>query len=520
MNRTGFLIVLTILAFATVGHTQPTDTPPNTLWTQTYGGYNQDKAYSVQQTNDGGYIIAGATQSFGSGNWDFYLVKTDADGNKLWSRTYGGNDLDFAYYTQQTNDGGYIVAGYTTSFGQGGKDFYLVKTDCNGNTLWTRTYGGTSNDICYSAEQTADGGYVLAGCTFSYGMGANDYYLVKTDFQGNPEWTQTYGSTGTEECYDVEQTIDGGYILAGFSAPYGNGSQRAWLVKTDSVGVTIWTAEFDGTGYDYAMSVQQTTGGGYIAAGRTTSFGAINYDYYLIKTDADGNSLWTRTYGGAGIDQGFAVAQSSDGGYIVSGYTTSYGAGDWDFYLVRTDESGESLWTATYGGFSTDECRSIIQTNDGGFVAAGNTGSFGAGSRDFYVVCLASDVSLHVDVSTISESTGGAVNFTLNVGTANANRNYILLGSVTGTEPGTSLPVGQATLPLNWDIFTSLVIDLINTPVFSNFLGKLNGNGSATATFDTIAPLPGTAGLNIHFAYALNNPWNFASNPVGIEIVP
>jgi hypothetical protein len=377
-------MILAILVLTAAGRTQP----PDTLWTQTYGGYNQDKAYSVQQTTDGGYIIAGATQSFGSGNWDFYLVKTDADGNELWSRTYGGYALDFAYYAQQTDDDGYMVAGYTTSYGAGAGDFYLVKTDSEGNTLWTNTYGGSENDYCYSARQTADGGYILGGCTFSYGMGSNDYYLIKTDHGGDLEWSSAYGSTGTEECYDVSQTDDGGYIAAGFSAPYGNGSQRAWLVKTDSLGDTLWTRPYDGHGYDYAMSVQQTYDGGYIAAGRTTSFGALGYDFYLIRTDSSGDSLWTRIYGGSGTDHGYAVSQTSDGGYIVAGYTTSYGAGDWDFYLVRTDALGDSLWTATYGGYSTDECRSVRQTADGGFIAAGNSGSFGVGSRDFYVVRL------------------------------------------------------------------------------------------------------------------------------------
>jgi hypothetical protein len=229
--------------------------------------------------------------------------------------------------------------------------------------------------------------------------------------------------------------------------------------------------------------------------------------------------LWTRTYGGTGIDQGFAVVQTFDGGYIVSGYTTSYGAGDWDFYLVRTDDLGESLWTATYGGLSTDECRSITQTNDGGFVATGNTGSFGAGSRDFYVVRLASDVSLDVDVSTISESTGGVVNFTLNAGTANANRNYLLAGSLSGTDPGTLLPGGLVTIPLNRDWFTDFILARLNTIPFTNFWGTLDASGQGSARLNA-PPIPGWAGVTMHFAFVTSNPWDFASNAVAIEIVP
>jgi hypothetical protein len=367
--------------------------PPDTLWTRTYGGYSQDKAYSVQQTSDGGDVLGGATQSFGAGNWDFYLVKTDANGTAQWTHTYGGVGLDFCYCAQQTADGGYMLAGYTASYGAGSYDFYLVKTDASGNPLWTRTYGGIGQEYCYSAQQTTDGGFILAGCTFSSGAGSNDYYLVKTDSLGNAVWTHTYGTSGTEEAYGVQQTSDGGYIAAGFSAPFGNNSQRVWLVKTNTAGDTLWTRWYDGPGYDYAMSIQQTSDGGYAAFGRTNSYGAGDYDFYLIKTNSNGDSVWARTYGGIGIDQGFAVDQTSDNGYILTGYTTSFGAGGWDYYLVRTDATGNALWTVTYGGISTDEGRSVLQTSDGGFVVAGNTGSFGAGSRDYYLVRLASEAA-------------------------------------------------------------------------------------------------------------------------------
>jgi hypothetical protein len=157
----------------------------NIIWAKTYGGTNSDEAYSVHQTSDGGYIVAGATYSFGAGNYDIFLMKTDANGNVIWAKTYGGTSTDYAYSVQQTSDGGYIVAGYTASFGAGSGDIFLIKTDANGNVQWAKTYGGIGWDLAYSVQQTSDGGYIVAGLTISFGAGNYDIFLIKTDANGN-----------------------------------------------------------------------------------------------------------------------------------------------------------------------------------------------------------------------------------------------------------------------------------------------------------------------------------------------
>jgi hypothetical protein len=260
-----------------------------TSFAKTYGGTNWDWAYSVQQTSDGGYIVAGYTWSFSVGYYDIFLIKTDANGNVIWAKTYGGASFDWATSVQQTSDGGYIVAGATWSFGAGNGDIFLIKTDANGNLQWAKTYGGTFGEYARSVQQTSDGGYIVAGNTSSFGAGAVDIFLIKTDANGNMQWAKTYGGIYTDSATSVQQTSDGGYIVAGATWSFGAGNGDFFLIKTDANGNIIWAKTYGGTSYDLATSVQQTSDGGYIVAGFTTSFGAGYYDIFLIKTDANGN---------------------------------------------------------------------------------------------------------------------------------------------------------------------------------------------------------------------------------------
>ncbi|MFZ8825742.1 MAG: T9SS type A sorting domain-containing protein [Candidatus Caldipriscus sp.] len=203
---------------------------------KTYGGTNTDWVESVQQTSDGGYIVAGTTWSFGAGNGDIILVKIDAYGNVQWVRTYGGTSGDSVYMVLQTSDGGYIVAGYTYSFGAGSRDMLLIKTDANGNLQWAKTYGGGARDDPAFVLQTPDGGYIITGEQESFGAGMDDAYLMKIDMNGNVQWFKTYGGTNTDGAYSVQQTSDGGYILAGWTNSFGAGSYDVFLIKTDANG--------------------------------------------------------------------------------------------------------------------------------------------------------------------------------------------------------------------------------------------------------------------------------------------
>jgi len=360
---------------------------PDTLWTRTFGGPRADHGYSVQQTADNGYIIAGETHSYGAGESDVWLIKTDANGDTLWTRTFGGPDEDKAYSVQQTADNGYIIAGETHSYGAGESDVWLIKTDANGDTLWTKTIGGPHYDDGYSVQQTTDGGYIIAGGTYKFSpLGNWDVYLIKTDASGNTLWTKTFGGTEGDYGYSVQQTTDGGYIIAGYTESYSVGESDVWLIKTDASGNTLWTKTFGGTEKDYGRSVQQTADGGYIIAGYTESYGAGGYDVWLIKTEANGNTLWTKTFGGTDEDKAYSVQQTADGGYIIAGYTASYGAGRYDVYLIKTGADGDTLWTRTFGGTNWDDGYSVQQTADGGYIIAGDTHSYGAGWYDVYLI--------------------------------------------------------------------------------------------------------------------------------------
>ena len=360
-----------------------------TSWWRTYGGGYTDEACSVQQTADGGYIIAGLTTSFGPGDFDVYLIKTSAQGDTLWTRTYGGTRDDWGYSVQQTWDGGYVITGGTESFGPGAPTYsnvYLIKANASGDTLWTRTYGGPNDDDWGNAIQsTPDGGYIIAGYARSFGMGNGDAYLVKTNAEGDTLWTRTHGGAFEDVGNSIQQTSDSGYIITGYTKSFGAGKADVYLIKTDAQGDTLWTRTFGGVDDDVGFSVHQTSDGGYVTAGYVWSFGAGNQDVYLITTSASGDSIWARTYGGQSNDNGRSVQQTADGGYVIAGYTQSFGAGN-DVYLIKCGASGDTLWTRAYGGEGMDCGNSVLETSSGGFIIGGYTHSFGAGNGDVYLI--------------------------------------------------------------------------------------------------------------------------------------
>jgi outer membrane protein assembly factor BamB len=340
-------------------------------WYKTFGGTGGERAECVQQTSDDGFIMVGYTDSYGAGEADVWLIKTDANGNKIWDRTFGGPGSEIGNFVQQTTDGGYVIVGSTSSFGAGCSDIWLIRTDAEGNKLWDKTsidggfgtFGGASCDYGYCVRQTSDGGLIVSG------QNAADVWLIKTDSNGNKLWDRTYGA-GVP--YSIQETVDGGFIIIAGGR----------LIKIDSNGEQLWENKYEHSG---GFSVQQTSDGGFIMTGvkSVESGGAYQYDALLLKTDAYGNVTWERVFGSpVGEDRGQSVQQTSDGGYIVGGITSSYGAGEYDVWVIRTDSDGNKLWDGTFGGSQADEVYSVQQTVDGAYILAGSTLSRGAGYND------------------------------------------------------------------------------------------------------------------------------------------
>jgi hypothetical protein len=342
---------------------------PPVLWERHYGGAEDDKGYSAVQTLDGGYILVGQTSSIGAGSLDVYLVKTDSNGGVIWERAIGGTDEDIGYGVTQTSDEGYIITGSTFSFGAGSNDVYLVKTDANGDTTWTRTFGGANTDHGRTVRQTMDGGYIIAGSTKSTVSGNSRLYLLKTDEGGSLDWSRTYGEGNNGFGHEVHELSGGGFATAGMYYPSPPENRQFYLVKTTAEGDTTWTRGYGGPAIDWGYGLDLVTGGGYILSGYTLGDGT---DAYLIRTDVEGDTLWTRRYGGVAADVGFSIRQCPDGGFIMVGWTESYGSGAEDVYLLKVNADGDFLWSETYGSGGYDKGRSIELTSDGGYVVAGH----------------------------------------------------------------------------------------------------------------------------------------------------
>jgi len=384
---------------------------PELRWMQTYGGSNADKGMAIQPTYDGGYITIGYTASYGPGNYDLWLLKTDKMGDTLWTRTYGGGSDDYGYAVQQTRNGGYIMTGSTVPSGATYEDLWLLKTDESGDTLWTRTYGNDYWDCGKSVQQTSDGGYIITGYTDVY-LFSNRYHqiwLLKTNASGDTLWTRTYGGAGDFNSYAVQQTYDGGYIITGYIQPYDTADKDLWLLKTDAWGNLHWTLRYEslsGVGVD----VRQTWDRGYIITGSKDSYSTGSCDLLLLKTDEDGGILWTQTYGGSYGDHGNAIQITPDGGYIITGYTHSYGAGEYDLWLLKTDAAGDTLWTSTYGGPGYDYGMAVQQTADGDYIIAGYTESYGAGNDDLWLLKIGIEKApQNVSVADVPQDQGGQV---------------------------------------------------------------------------------------------------------------
>jgi hypothetical protein len=348
-----------------------------TTFQRTYG-LNGGAGWHVEKTSDNGYILAGRP---------FALIKTNAQGDTLWTKkSVTGSET--IYCIRQTGDGGYIASGSYYNASSNEEDALLVKTDSIGNVLWAKKYGGIYNDDAFTVQQTIDGGYVLLGSSASFGTGNTDFdiYMIKTDANGDTLWTRLFGGTLADDGLSIQQTPESGYIIAGSTQSFGAGQSDIYLLRTDVSGNLQWSQTYGGVESDAGWSVRTTSEGGYIICGTTHSSVENNYgDICLIRTNSLGNPIVLRSYGGLeGTEQGYYAEETPDGGIIAIGETYSAGDGHSDCFLFKTDFNGLYEWSRTYGGTEFDHAYSLVQTNDGGFAFVGSSNSFT--NAQFYFV--------------------------------------------------------------------------------------------------------------------------------------
>jgi hypothetical protein len=352
-------------------------------WEKTIGGGGFDAAYKVCPAHDGGYIIAGGTDSYGAGMSDVYLARIDESGNPDWEKTYGGPLGDVGYCVAPTSDGGYIIAGSSDSFATDETmDFYLVKTDASGNMTWQNHFSGGGIELGRCVRQTPDGGFIIAGV--SHIIDGSFAYLVKTNQAGDSVWAQTYIGGQSNAGHSVVVTPGGDYIVAG--SIIADVSEDVFLLMVDNFGAINDRLTYGGGARDAGRQIIPTPDGGYAIVGYSGSSGAGSDDVYLVKTDAFGQFSWSKTYGFPGSDYGYGIAFTRDGGYILAGGTQPVGAPINDLYLIRTTSTGSGSWYSIFGGAGDDVGHSVMPTPDGGFLVVGETDSFGAGGKDIYLI--------------------------------------------------------------------------------------------------------------------------------------
>ena len=359
------------------------------VWSKTYGGTGDDSGRYLQQTSDGGFILVGYTDSFGSGDGDVLVMKLDSDGIISWQKTYGGARFDGASAIDQTTDGGYIMSGQSNTFYEDWNyDAWVVKLTSNGSISWQKTYGADGWEELTSVCETSGGGYIAAGHSDPGGQ-STDLWVVKLDADGTVDWNRVYGGNDGEDTYaGIEQTTDGGYILAGRTESFGAGDLDAWVLKLNANGSVAWQKLLGGEDREQVISIQQTSDGGYIVGARTMTYGHGDKDVWILKLASDGSVGWQKTYGGELEEELRFLRQTSDGGYIVVTKTESFGNGDTDLWIMKLRPDGSVAGQKTFGGTLGESAEAFVLCSDGSIVICGETESFGEGASDVWLLKL------------------------------------------------------------------------------------------------------------------------------------
>jgi hypothetical protein len=316
-----------------------TDIDGDTISTALFGGSAPDYPYRIISAADGNYFIIGYTKSYGSGDNDVWLLKIDNQLNLLWSKTYGSSGDDVGKDIVATYEGSYVITGRSDNPLNSSHDIFLIKIDSVGNTIWQKNYGGPQDENARRVIECFDGGLAIVGQTMSFGAGFGDLYFLKTDSAGNFLWSQTFGGSAMDDGNDMVLNSDGTFVLCGETQSFGNGNIDVWLIKTDGFGNWIWDFTYGGIDKDVSKTIEMTPDGGYIVGAISRSWGWINPDMWLLKTDANGIQQWTRHFGSWDHEHCYAARTTSDGGYALIGHTKSYGPFS-RIQFIKLDQNG------------------------------------------------------------------------------------------------------------------------------------------------------------------------------------
>jgi hypothetical protein len=376
---TAFLAVLCIVATTCIekkstdseggdaGTKDTQELKESVIFEKRLGGHEIDNGNDIIMTEDGGFLIAGYTFSKGAGKADAYLVKCNTRGDIEWDKTYGWGENDQVFSVSRTGDRGYIAGGRSESFSEGGRDVYVIKVDNDGDKEWEKIFGGEKEDEANCVIQTMDGGYLVAGMTFSSGAGGGDVYLLKLNKNGELEWEKTYGGKAKDFANHVEQTDDGGFIVAGF----GGEKQDIYVLKLDEHGNVVWEKMLGGNNFDVGNCIISTADKGYVIAGITQPEAGGKVDVYIVKLNNKGDVRWEREIGGKTHSGSQGVKQLEDGGYIVVGTTKNNENGIDNVFLLELDPEGNTRWMKTFGGKHIAYGNAVVSPRPGLYVFTG-----------------------------------------------------------------------------------------------------------------------------------------------------
>lgn len=468
-------------------------------------------SYKTIQSSDGGHLIIGST---GPEYYDVLLTKYDTNGNVAWSTTWGKSDGDEEGMDgQQTSDGGYIVTGYTSSYGFGNNDAFLSKYSSSGALEWTRLWGSSSGDRATAVIQTSDNGYVMVGNTASYGAGSNDAFISKWDADGALSWSRTWGGAAGDFANDVTQLSDGGYAITGITTSYGAGGDDAFVARYNAMGDLIWNKAWGGGANDRGSAIVTSPEGGIVMSARVGNI------IHLIKWSADGNTLWSKTWGNSGSNEQTDLIATSDGGYAMAGTTSGYGAGLQDMFISKWTTAGDLTWSRTLGTSGSETGQSLAQTNDGGYVVSGISGNL-TSSAHIYSAKYDSDGKISGCAATMCMSLGSTGTATATTTTPSASVASPSAGSSSLTPPTSSA--------------TLTVVPVVGTMTFATAWGggsadTINGviqtsDGGYAVTGTTVSYGGGLSDMFIakyssSGALSWSRTWGGASDDTGEDII-